>query len=270
MILVLASAVVLAAAAPPEPAPVHGPPAAAAPASHGPPLAGAPPVARRGPCDSLDAADIPACADHARPVTPAPASQPRPEPKAKPEALAPQKAAPVAAAKPKTTPGPPPRPVPPPSALAIALGAIERNPIAVGAGGGALVLLAALGGWALIGRRSPAAPNLGKPSASTPTPFRRDLVLIDAEGQGRRLPGPSLTPLAWAGAHAKDDLPLDGDGVAPRHVQFWVSEGRLMLRKAADAPVFLNDRLLKDTTAEVVSTGDRLQLGRAGFTILID
>jgi hypothetical protein len=42
-----------------------------------------------------------------------------------------------------------------------------------------------------------------------------------------------------------------------------------MLRRLAD-PVFLNDRLLKDITPEVVSTGDQLRVGSTTFTITID
>lgn len=263
MILALTSAAVLAAAAPEAPAQPAPKPAAATPAAHGPPLAGGP-SARRGPCDRLDAAETPACADQARqaPLAPQPASPRKADPSAAPK---PGLAAPKASA-----PHAPPKAVRKPAPFDTLIGAVERNPLATGAGVGGALLLVGLGGWALFGRRGAAAPAAGRVRGGAPTPFRRDLVLIDGAGQGRRLAGPALTPFAWAGAHARDHMRLEGDGVAPRHVQFWVEEGRLMLRRAAADPVFLNDRLLKDATAEVVSTGDRLQLGRASFRILID
>ena len=169
------------------------------------------------------------------------------------------KAAPKAAA-PKSKPAPKP-----------ALPAfILAHPLLAGGAGGGLVLLIALGAWALLARDRSRPAVASGPKGAAPTPFRRDLVLVDPQGQGRRLAGAALSPFAWAGADGHDHLRLEGDGVAGRHVQFWVAEGRLMVRKASAEPVFLNDRLLKDETAEVVSTGDRLQLGRAGFTILID
>jgi hypothetical protein len=94
-------------------------------------------------------------------------------------------------------------------------------------------------------------------------------VLKDEAGRDWRSAGSALTPGVVVGSGADSQLRLTGDGVAPHHLMLWVRDGRLLARQLAE-PVFLNDRLLNEKTPEIVSTGDRLRLGRANFTIMID
>jgi hypothetical protein len=148
---------------------------------------------------------------------------------------------------------------------------VRERPILVGGASGLLVLVVV--GVAAVGlgrgRRRAAGASPGPLEGSAPTRWRRDLVLTDAEGRDWRIAGAHLTPSAVIGAAGDCELRRSEAGIAARHAEFWVREGRLMLRRLAD-PVFLNDRRLSDITPEVVSTGDRLRLGSTDFTITID
>jgi hypothetical protein len=147
---------------------------------------------------------------------------------------------------------------------------LREQPILVGGASGLLVLLVIGGtvvGITRAGRR--VETDLAPPGGSPPTRWRRDLVLTDQDGRDWRIDGAHLTPSAIVGSDPASDLRRGDAGIAARHAEFWVREGRLMLRRLAD-PVFLNDRLLKDVTPERVSTGDQLRLGSTTFTITID
>jgi hypothetical protein len=251
---------------------------------------------RKGVCERLDAASTPACADQlpkapvAAPKPATPATMPPPPPTADRPPASPK---PVPAKRPsaKTSLAEPARPKlvsathagrprgakhaataahgPPAGAWQMALGAVHRRPLLAGGAGGAAVLLLAAGAWGTAGRLRRRPRTVGAARATPPTAFRRDILLKDAAGRDWRSPGAALTPGVVAGSGAGSQLRLTGDGVAPRHIMLWVCDGRLLARRLAD-PVFLNDRLLKDATPEIVSTGDRLRLGRADFTIMID
>ncbi|HEY8004300.1 MAG TPA: FHA domain-containing protein [Phenylobacterium sp.] len=243
---------------------------------------------RRGECEQLDAANIPACADRMPPrQTGAPrAAAPTRSPAAS-SPPAPATMAPTGVAKPATSaqavaaarPAKPRGAARPahkiPAAKAgpwqAAIDAVHRQPILAGGAGGALVLLLAGAVWGAAGgfRRRPRAPAVTPPRATPPTAFRRDVVLKDEAGRDWRAAGAALTPGVVAGSGPESQLRLTGDGVASRHLMLWVCDGRLLARPMAE-PVFLNDRLLRGAAPEIVSTGDHLRLGRADFTIMID
>lgn len=243
------------------------------------------PAHRRGACEELDAANTPACADHMPPrSTAAPRRPIHGSAPPGPAAGGPPAAAPAEAAKAPSRPGAarPARPhvaarAPhrPPAAKTApwqaALDAVHRRPLVAGGAGGALVLLLAAAIWGAANglRRRPRAHAPPPPKATPPTAFRRDVVLTDEAGRDWRVAGSALTPGVVAGSGAESQLRLSGDGLAQRHLMLWVCDGRLLARPLAE-PVFLNDRLLKDATPEIVSTGDRLRLGRAEFAIMID
>jgi len=260
------SAPAVSAEAPKEAEP---PPSVTAPAPKKAPRA-KPPV--KDPCDRLDFDAVPECAnrpligDAAPPVRAAPKPAKPPPPKDASRAPG-ERAAPICS---------PDAPCPKAAARggvdwSVLDGALSGRPLLVGAGGGVLLLL--LGGaaaWGLASLRRQPKPAAGRPRATAPTSFRRDLVLTDEQGRVWRIDGAALTPGVTAGSGATGEGRLEGEGVAARHVEFWVCDGRLMMRKVADAPLFFNDRLLKDATPEVVSTGDRIRLGHTGFTVTID
>jgi hypothetical protein len=240
----------------------------------------------RGPCDRLDAASIPACDDQR--LDPALADPrdagPRPEMQA-PAAPAP----PVANAVPPPVMAPPrPRcsPTPGPSVPGgpckspagakspggfwrEAMKVIGAHPLLTGGGAGLAVLLTAILAWWLAVRLRGPRVGAPRPPATRPTAYRRDLMLTDEGRREWRIPGAALTPGALIGAGAKATLRLEGEGIAARHVQVWVTDGRLRLRKIGADPVFLNDRLLRDATPEIVSTGDQLRLGLTAFTVTV-
>jgi hypothetical protein len=150
-----------------------------------------------------------------------------------------------------------------------AVQAIGAHPLFAGAATGLAALLMAILAWWLA--TSLRRPRLGppRPAATRPTAYRRDLMLTNEGRREWRIPGAALTPGALIGADPKGLVSLDGEGIAARHVQVWVSDGRLRLRKIAADPVFLNDRLIRDATPEIVSTGDQLRLGLTTFTVTI-
>jgi hypothetical protein len=237
------------------------------------------PVHKSDPCARLDAASNPSCADRMPPEQQVQApSQPPPKAVNTPPPAA---KAPVVNAP--TSPRPQPRPAkgaaqtvkaPVPAKPAGPLDSVTRlmreEPILVGGASGLAVLLVV--GVTVIGitrRTRHSETSLAPPGGSPPTRWRRDLVLTDQDGRDWRIDGAHLTPSAVVGSDPASELRRGDAGIAPRHVEFWVRDGRLMLRRLAD-PVFLNDRLLKDITPERVSTGDQLRLGSTTFTITID
>jgi hypothetical protein len=267
----------------PAKAPAAAPTKAAAEAARAQAAADAKP--KRDRCAEFDAASIPACADRLARTGGGPAAAPPPDSRA--GAASSASSAPGAAAAPPAHP--PSKPALKPAARAAKLRAagpkaapatawtrvkaLRSNPILEGAGAGAALLLLSGGVWAVASRlrRRPRPPRPPPPLPATPpTAYRRDVLLRDAAGRDWRIGGRTLSPGAAVGCGPQSDLRLDGEGLAARHVLLWVREGRLMLRKIAEEPVFLNDRLLKDATPEVASTGDTLLLGRAQFTIIID
>ncbi|HEY3947913.1 FHA domain-containing protein [Phenylobacterium sp.] len=233
---------------------------------------------KRNRCAELDAASIPACADRlarggSQPPVAAPLASGPAAPQAQPvPARAPVAAhrSPVRAAKPR------PAAPQPTTVWGRAMDQVRKQPILAGAGGGAALLLLALGAWGAAGRirprRRPSLPpqTLRQPPATPPSAYRRDVLLRDAAGRDWRIGGGALTPGAAVGCGSSSDLRVEGDGVAERHALLWVSEGRLLLRGLAADPVLLNDRRLRAEEAEIASTGDSLQLGQARFTIIID
>jgi len=240
--------------------------------------------AHRGdPCARLDAASNPSCADRMPPEQQVQAPPPPPPlpPKAVNAPPAANAPAPVvnAPAAPKPQPKPAkvaakavnaPAPAKPAGPLAAVTRMMREEPILVGGASGLAVLLVI--GVTVVGitrRTRHSETGLAPPGGSPPTRWRRDLVLTDQDGRDWRIDGAHLTPSAVVGSDPASDLRRGDAGIAPRHAEFWVRDGRLMLRRLAD-PVFLNDRLLKDVTPERVSTGDQLRLGSTTFTITID
>ncbi len=242
---------------------------------------------RKSPCDRLDAASTPACADRLPkpPVTVRPAADPAATPPAaeKPGAAKPGSAtpAPPKSGSPAASPAvhaskahgakhaAPPAHRRSADYWQLAVETVHKRPILAGGAGGGLILLLAAGVWSAAARLGHRPPAVEAPRATPPTAFRRDVVLKDEAGRDWRSAGSALTPGLVAGSGAGSELRLTGEGVAPRHLMLWVRDGRLLARRLAD-PVFLNDRLLKDATPEIVSTGDQLRLGRANFTLMID
>jgi hypothetical protein len=240
------------------------------------------PAPKADPCARLDAASIPSCAGRL-PQQDEPSLQPKAvnsPPKQAANEPSPAVNAPAAnAPAPKKSAAKPSKPsaklatnapAKPEGPLGMAASLLRERPILVGGASGLLVLLVIGGtvvGITRAGRR--AGADLAPPGGSPPTRWRRDLVLTDQDGRDWRIDGAHLTPSAIVGSDPASDLRRGDAGIAPRHAEFWVREGRLMLRRLAD-PVFLNDRLLKDVTPERVSTGDQLRLGSTTFTITID
>jgi hypothetical protein len=130
----------------------------------------------------------------------------------------------------------------------------------------AFALTLAVSLWAIAVRRRPS----GQPRASRPTRYRRDLVLSDSEGRSWRIPGSALSPGVCVGSDRSSLGYVNGSKIDKRHVEFWVSDGRLMMKPRSSKPVFLNDRSLSLTECNVASTGDRLRLGDSEFILLID
>jgi len=230
-------------------------------------LDGAPPSARppqHEACSGFDAENSPACAGRGSAAGfdrgPALSTQPP----ARSDAAAAQSAASAASPAPAQRPTRPatraPRPRPTP-AFGLPL-------IAIAGGATALVLaLAALVLWLLLRGRRMAGPAV---RATQPTPYRRDLILSDPEGRGWRIPGHALSPGVCVGSDPRSLGYVNGQRIEKQHVEFWVRDGRLMMRRRCSAPTFLNDRSLTDTECSIVSTGDRVRLGDSEFTLLID
>jgi hypothetical protein len=130
----------------------------------------------------------------------------------------------------------------------------------------ALLVLLALVLWLLLRRDRPSDAVV----ATRPTPYRRDLILSDLEGRGWRIPGHALSPGVCVGSDPRSLGYVNGRQIEKQHVEFWVCDGRLMLRRRCAGPTFLNDRSLTDTECSIVSTGDRVRLGESEFTLLID
>jgi hypothetical protein len=107
-------------------------------------------------------------------------------------------------------------------------------------------------------------------AAQAPTSHRRDVILTDPVGAAVRVAGASLTPGVSLGSDGSDGAQLDGAGVTAGHVRLWAAEGRLMMVKTCEAPVFLNGRLIGGARPERLSTGDRLRLGQTEFRVKID
>lgn len=93
---------------------------------------------------------------------------------------------------------------------------------------------------------------------------------MDSRGRERRFSGRDLIPGFAIGADPRSPGHLEVEGLALRHAEIWVQEGRLMVRPLDPHPFFLNDRLLQGDAVEIVSTGDRLRLGRMELTLIID
>jgi hypothetical protein len=135
-------------------------------------------------------------------------------------------------------------------------------------GGVAVALVAAIAlAWWGLARRRAASP---RPVAEPPGPFRRDLILEDPQGREWRFAGRDLTPGFVLGGDPRNPGFLGIEGLAPRHAEIWVQDGRLRVRPLDTHPLFLNDRLLAGDAVEIVSTGDRLKLGRMELKLIID
>jgi hypothetical protein len=226
-----------------------------------------PPQPRRESCSGLDAENSPACAAGRN----APASA---------GALAPETGAASpsggtgsdqSAAAASRASAPPARPRKPAAAPARAASPppFGLPPMVLAAAAGATALLAtvlAVGLWRLRRRK----PEANAPRATRPTPYRRDLILSDEDGRGWRIPGDALFPGVFVGADHRSLGYVNGRQVEQRHVEFWVCDGRLLVRRCCDAPTFLNDRSLSPAECSIVSTGDRMRLGQSEFTVLID
>ncbi|HET9160392.1 MAG TPA: FHA domain-containing protein [Caulobacteraceae bacterium] len=234
------------------------------------------------PCQGVDAAAIPACLPGRMPSHAAapPVGASIPEKRPEPEVNAPAPTPTVVATRPparapavkegKATVVKPPAKSKRAAESAAEL--IRGRPILVGGASGLLavaIIGAGVFGISRARRAGRAAAAPASPDGSAPTRWRRDLVLVDEEGRDWRIAGAHLTPSAVVGSDADCALRRIESGVAGHHAEFWVRDGRLMLRRLAD-PVFLNDRRLSDITPEVVSTGDQLRLGSTTFTITID
>ncbi|HEX4179309.1 MAG TPA: FHA domain-containing protein [Caulobacteraceae bacterium] len=133
---------------------------------------------------------------------------------------------------------------------------------------GAAAVLAVAGGG-VIGALAIGARAGGR-RATRPTPYRRDLILSDRDGRGWRIPGQALSPGVCVGSDPRGLGYVNGDQVDKRHVEFWVRDGRLLVRRRSTRPTFLNDRNLPETEHCIVSTGDRMRLGDSEFTLLIE
>ena len=234
---------------------------------------------RRAGCDSLDAENSPACAGTAArtPDADRPPSGSEPAQTVQPPASAAprnQSAASAAQPQPVVTPpsvarpaaAPTPRTVHRSTPVSPNLARARRFWPAIAAIVGLLALAAGALVWALVIRPRAASPV----RASKPTAYRRDLVLSCADGRGWRIPGHALSPGVCVGSDPRSPGYVNGDRIDKRHVEFWVSDGRLWLRRRSTQPTFLNDRNLSSDEHCIVSTGDRIRLGESEFTLLIE
>ena len=237
------------------------------------------PARRHAGCDTFDAENTPACAgararsDRAAgpPIPPRrPALLPAPAPGgqngARPSHAAPSPQA-ALSRHPAGSRAAPPRAVRAVTVRARSLGAILPRRIWLATGLAALVALAALGGtlWAAARRFGGAAPR-----ATRPTPYRRGLVLSDPDGRSWRIPGHALSPGVCVGSDRASLGYVNGTQIDKRHVEFLVSNGRLLVKRRSNKPTFLNDRSLSATEHSIASTGDRLRLGESDFSLLIE
>lgn len=258
---------------------VASPPGAAGPAP------GSSPAHLRSDCGAFDAENSPACADrghhpadrgpaHADPSSPGPSlSAPHaPAPSQNPPA---QKSLPQNSAS-QDVASTRPAPATPPPGRAIHMRTDKAKPrlwndirskgIWLLAAGLAAALALAVALWALAVRRRPTSAL----RASQPTAYRRDLVLSDADGRSWRIPGSALSPGVCVGSDRSSLGYVNGSKIDKRHVEFWVSDGRLMMKPRSSKPIFLNDRALSPTECIITSTGDRLRLGDSEFLLFID
>lgn len=263
------------------------PPAAqASPSTEAKPNLSPEPAHRRAGCDTFDAENTPACAG-ARPrgdraSSPAPPNPepsnpatPKPPPSKPPTSNQPstadQKHAPAQAAVSPST-------VPPAQVVQAKTGKVKPTLLgdmrtkgvwALTAGLAAAVALA-VAFWAAAVRRGGSQGGGGAARATRPTPYRRGLVLSDLEGRSWRIPGEALTPGVCVGSDRSSLGYVNGSQIDKRHVEFWVSNGRLLVQRRSQKSVFLNDRSLSATECSIVSTGDRLRLGESDFILLIE